>query len=461
MTSWAPELSRFSGPRYAAIANALAADIAAGRLRAGDRLPPQRELAWRLKVTVGTVTRAYTEAERRGLIAGEVGRGTYVREHGDVAMAAPTRIAAANPIDLSRALPVDDATNQAVAKTLAEIAARKDFVRLLDYGAVLGAPAHREAGAQWLADWGVPVMPDRLAITTGGQNSIVLALAALARPGDVVLAEHLTYYGIKSAAMLLSLRLHGVAMDEFGLVPEALEQACRQFAPKALYCTPTLQNPTTAIMPVERREEIAAICRRYSVAIVEDDIFGFLPDQPPPRLSSFAPEHSVLVTSLSKPLAPGLRIGYLATAMPIMDRVESALRAQAIMVTPLMAELASQLIRSGEARRMADWQRREAAARQAIAARVFAGADFVHHPQALQFWLRLPEPWRREEFTDAAQRRGVVVTPAGSFAVGRAPVPHAVRVGIGGACTREDFETALMRLNALLTEAPAAGQPMV
>ena len=110
---------------------------------------------------------------------------------------------------------------------------------------------------------------------------------------------------------------------------------------------------------------------------------------------------------------------------------------------------------------MADWQRREAMARQAIAARVFAGADFVSHPQALQFWLRLPEPWRREEFTDAAQRRGVVVTPADSFAVGRAPVPHAVRVGIGGACTREDFETALQRLNTLLTEAPAAGQPMV
>ncbi len=461
MTTWAPELSRFSGPRYAAIANALAADIAAGRLRPGDRLPPQRELAWRLKVTVGTVTRAYTEAERRGLIAGEVGRGTYVREHGDIVVPHSVMATVGSTIDLSRSLPVEDRSNQIVARTLADIATRPDFGRLLDYGPVLGAPAHREAGAAWLADWGLPVTPDRLAITTGGQNAIVLALAALARPGDVVLCEQLTYYGVKSAAMLLSLRLHGVAMDEHGLLPDALEQACRQFGPKALYCTPTVQNPTTAIMPAERREEIAAICRRYSVAIVEDDIFGFLPDVPPPRLSSFAPDHSVLVTSLSKPLAPGVRIGYLATAMPIMDRVESALRAQAIMVTPLMAELASRLILSGEARRMADWQRHEASARQAIARRVLAGADLMAYPQALHLWLRLPEPWRREEFVDAARRRGVLVTPADSFAVGRAPVPHAVRLGTGGAATREEFEAALCRLAAILADAPAPCHPMV
>lgn len=456
MTTWIPELAKFSGPRYAAIATALAADVAAGRLKPGDRLPPHRELAWRLKVTVGTVTRAYTEAERRGLIAGEVGRGTFVRDQGQGdAHAPPTTLQGGNFIDLARAVPADDAANRSVAATLAEIAGRPDFARLLAYGPVLGSDAQREAGAAWLAEWGMAVTPDRIAISGGGQNGALMALAALARPGDVVLAEQLSYYGIKSASALLSLRLHGVTLDEHGLVPEALEQACRQFAPKALYCTPTLQNPTGAIMPAERREAVAAICRRYSVAIIEDDIFGFLIENAPPRLSSFAPEHSVLITSLSKALAPGLRIGYIATAMPIRDRLEQAMRAQALMVTPLMAELAAQLIKSGVARRMAEWQRQEAAARQAIARRALAGLDVAAHPRGLHVWLRLPEPWRREEFVDAARRRGIGVSPADSFAVGRAPVPHAVRIGLGAARNREELEAALRLIRAVLDDAPA------
>jgi DNA-binding transcriptional MocR family regulator len=460
MTTWTPELAKFSGPRYAAIANALAADVSAGRLKPGDRLPPHRELAWRLKVTVGTVTRAYTEAERRGLIAGEVGRGTFVRDSfgsgggGDVHVP-PTASQGANFIDLSRAVPADDVNNRTVAATLAEIAGQADFGRLLAYNAVLGSDSQREAAASWLAEWGMAVTPERIAISGGGQNGVVLTLAALARPGDVVLAEQLSYYGIKSAAALLSLRLHGVAIDEHGLVPEALEQACKQLAPKALYCTPTMQNPTAVVMPVERREAVAAICRRYSVAIIEDDIFGFLIERPPPRVASFAPEHSVLITSLSKALAPGLRVGFIATAMPILDRIEQAMRAQALMTTPLMAELAAQLIRSGVARRMAEWQRQEAIARQAIARRVLAGLDVAAHPHGLHSWLRLPEPWRREEFVDAARRRGIGVAPADSFAVGRAPVPHAVRIGHGAARTREELEAALRTIRTVLAETPA------
>src|SRR5258708_26760482 len=140
---------------------------------------------------------------------------------------------------------------------------------------------------------------------------MILVMAAVAHPGDVVLTEQLTFYGMKSVAALLSLRLHGVAIDEDGLIPEALDAACRQLSPKALYCIPTLQNPTAATMPAERRQAVAEICKRHGVMLGEDDIYGFLSPNGPEPVASIHPETSIHVTSLSKRLAPGLPVGYM------------------------------------------------------------------------------------------------------------------------------------------------------
>jgi DNA-binding transcriptional MocR family regulator len=276
-----------------------------------------------------------------------------------------------------------------------------------------------------------------------------------------VLTEHLTFYGMKSLGKLLSLRLQGVAMDDHGLVPDALDAACRQFAPKALYCLPNLQNPTTAIMPRERRAEIAAICKRHGVTIVEDDIYGFLlPDAPPP-VSTFAPESAIYLTSLSKSIAPGLRVGFLRAPAAMVERLGSALRATTWMATPLMAEVAARLISTGKAARLAAQQREEAVARQAIARRVLADLDFAGPPTSMHVWLRLPEPWRREEFTAIARTRGVGVAPAEAFAVGRAPVPHAARLGLSAAHDRTELEAALTTLAEILREPPDTGSALV
>jgi DNA-binding transcriptional MocR family regulator len=453
MTSWSPDLSRHAGPRYVAIADVLAQDIAAGRLKAGDRLPTHRDLAWKLGVTVGTITRAYAEAERRGLIGGEVGRGTFIRERAvDTLKAVDTK--PDDLIDLARNFPPGWRDNREVADILAELSHSNDLGALLGYAPNLGLPSHRECGAQWLSRSGIDAKAEHVAVTNGAQHAMLVSLAALTRPGDVVLSEQLTFYGLKSLGTHLSLRLHGVDIDQHGLVPASLDAACRQTAPKALYCMPTLHNPTTASMPEERRREIAAICMRHGVTIVEDDIYGFLVEDAPPPLASFAPDNSILLTSLSKCVAPGMRVGYLRANDTLMERIASALRATTWMATPLTAEIAARLIRSGEADRLAKQMREESKARQLIVKRLLPDADYDFHPASFHIWLKLPEPWRREEFTQQVRRRGVGLAPADAFAIGRLPVPHAVRVGLSAARDRAQLERALGIIADVLRRPP-------
>ena len=441
MTSWTPDLSGRAGPRYRAIADALAEDVASGRLPPGARLPTHRDLAFRLGVTVGTVTRSYAEAERRGLIGGEVGRGTFVQgrqpplSHDSLAWHRPPETSA---INMTVVTPFQNGAEQALAQTLMSIAASGTAEQLVTYAPHAGLPAHRAAAAQWLTrQHRVEAGPESVLVTTGAQNGMAVALASVAQAGDVVLTERLTNYGMRGLAATLQLHLEGVALDEHGLMPDALESACRRLAPKALYIVPTLQNPTGSVMPAARREEIAAICRRYDVIIIEDDVFGFLVKDATP-IQAIAPDITIYLSSLSKSVAAGLRVGYAVAPPALVRPMEATIRALQYSAPPLPAEVATRWILDGHADRMADLQRTEGAARQAIARAVLPPSAVCGHPAGLHLWLVLPEPWQRDEYVTEARRRGVVITGADTFAVGRTGVPHAVRVGLCMPRTREE-----------------------
>ena len=460
MTNWMPHLE--DGPRYLAIADALATDIAAGKLAIGERLPTHRDLAWRLGVTVGTITRAYAEAERRGLVVGEVGRGTFVREQLPSAPpVAQDRRGADGMIDLSYNFPTLAGDGALLAETLGGVAADPQLPDLLGYHIGPGREAHRQAGAAWLQRSGLPTEADQVVITCGAQHGMMLAAAALARPGDVVLTESLTYYGIKALAEMLELQLYGVPIDAQGIVPDALEAAIRTTGAKVLYAIPTLQNPTTSIMPETRRQEIAEICQRLGVTLVEDDIYGFLPEDGPPPLSRHLPDLSVYVTSLSKCVAPGLRTGYLRAPRHLMEGMAKALRASTLVTSGFMAEAAARLIASGKADHAVASKRSEAEARQRLAAEVLGPSRLMTNPQSFHAWLPLPRPWRHEDFTAEALRRGVLVGSARVFAVGRQPVPHAVRLCLHAAGARADLRKGLEILNAMLEGGPEGDLPLV
>lgn len=460
MTNWSPQIEERSGPRYLAIADALAADVSDGRLEAGARLPTHRDLAWHLGVTVGTVSRAYAEAERRGLIYGEVGRGTFVRER----TPSSPRIHETSRedfIDLSYNFPPLKASLPLLSDTIAEVARSDDLEELSSYRMDPGRQDHRAAFAAWIAEAGLPSEADNLVLTFGAQNAMMITLMALARPGAAVLTEELTYYGIKTIAAQLDLRLHGVAMDEQGLDPVAFDAACRSTGAKVLYCIPTLQNPTARVMPAERRREIAALAARHEVLILEDDVYGFLPEDAPAPLSALAPERSVYIASFSKFVGPGLRLGFLRTTPSAVRAIGAALRATTLVAPTLMAEVGARLIRRGEARRLALWQRQEAQRRQRLAAEILAGQKVSTHPESFHLWLELPEPWRREIFAAEARERGVGVAPAEVFAAGRQPVPHAVRLCLQATQSTAEVERALTVLADMLSGQPERALAMV
>jgi DNA-binding transcriptional MocR family regulator len=280
-------------------------------------------------------------------------------------------------------------------------------------------------------------------VCSGSQHAVATVLATVLQPGDLVLTEALTYPGMKAVANLLHLRLRGLAMDEQGLLPDAFEAACRSAAPRALYCVPTIQNPTASVMPSERRAEIAAIARQHAVALIEDDIHALLTEERPRPLSAFAPEISYSITSTSKVLAPGLRIGFLLAPPGMLERLAAGIRATTWAAAPLMAEIASAWIRDGTADLILADRRREASARQALARSLLADADYRAHPRGYFVWLRLPDPWRSESFTAQVRARGALVTPSEAFVVGRLTTPHAVRVCLGAVASRVTLERGL------------------
>jgi DNA-binding transcriptional MocR family regulator len=457
MTNWIPDLTGHKGPRYRAIAEALAEDVRGGRLAAGMRLPTHRDLAWKLRVTIGTVSRAYAEAERRGFVAGEVGRGTFVRSQANVAIVMPSDILGETTdpdfIDLTINRPGVAGEGAAMAAALQQLAAEPDLASRLDYQAPAGRREDRVAGAAFLDACGLATPPEQVVVTAGGQHAMACVIGTLARPGDILAVEALTYPGLRALASLLHLRLAPIAIDEEGLIPEALEAACRASPVRALYTMPTLHNPTTATMPVARREALAEVAQRHDVALIEDDVYGFLLDAPLPTLAHYAPQHGYYITSTSKSLMPTLRVGYVHAPKAGVEPIAAAVRATIHSAPPLMASIAARWVSDGTAARLVAEKRTEMRRRNRMARHILACGGSAGDPVAPHLWLTLPEPWRADDFVAAARRRGVGIIPAAAFAVTRQP-PDAVRICLGAQTTAERVERALTRLAELLASPP-------
>ena len=444
---WMPERIRQGGPLYLAIVEVLAQDIEAGRLTAGDRLPPQRALADHLGVTLTTVTRAYAEAARRGLLEGEVGRGTFVRS----AVNGPD--AATLPIDLSLNALMPYVHAAELAGRLSPTGPLSARIQSLDYHPPLGLDEHRAAGRAWLAWRGWDTGDHAVAVTAGAQHGLLVVLMAQMPPGGELLVEEVTYSGLKQLAAHLRLTLHGVGMDAHGLRPADLDTACRQTSARVLYTMPALQNPTGLSMPLGRQEDIAAVARRHNLTIVEDDTYGFLvPDIP--LLAALVPERTVVVTSLSKSVAGGLRIGYVAAPARMRETLASSIWNTVVMASPVTAALATSLVGDGTAARVVAWKREEMRARQALARRVLPRLSADTHLASPHVWLPLERPWRSETFAAQARTRGVLVTPSSAFAAREGASPRAVRVALGPPRSRERLETGLRRLVELQQDVP-------
>ena len=456
MTIWTPKIKKRPGPRYLAIAAALADDVENGRLMPGTRLPTQRDLAYRLGLTTGTIGRAYAEAQRLGFLTGEVGRGTFIRDMGKrLSTLAGRETPADHLIDVSLNYPpAGGGEEDAFRAALAAVSRSNDLAPLLAYQHDGATPEQRLIAAAWLGHAGIEASPDGIVFTAGVQHGLTVTLGAVCEPGDLVLAEALTYPGIRALSIMQHLRLQGVGIDEQGVVPEAFETACRNGPVRALYAIPTLQNPTASTMPLERRQAIVEVARRHDVILIEDDIYGFMLPDAPPRLVKLAPERTVYLTSTSKCLMPGLRVGFAVPPERLAAKLAAMVRTTLWMTAPPMIEIFRHLVESGAADRIVDARNGEAEARQRIAATALGDARIRADPRSPHLWLTLPDHWRGRDFVRRARDQGVVVLGADDFALVHDAGRDHVRLCLGCPPRRSDLMQAMGILGDMLGEEP-------
>ncbi|MEM5313528.1 PLP-dependent aminotransferase family protein [Paraburkholderia sp. JHI869] len=442
--------------KYKRLVKAIAQDIERGALVSGVRLAPQREVAAELGVSVQTVTNAYKELERQGLIRCEVGRGSFVAARVTESMSNYILDTAEREIvDFSIArivhTPQHDAAWREVCATLATL---DDQPWIRSFRPIAGFEHHRQAGAAWLASLNMPAKPESLLITNGAAHAIFLALASTVGPGDTVLCESLTDHGVIGSANVLGFTLKGLEIDEYGLRPEHFEEMCDSERVSALVCTPTFNNPTMSVLPDSRRRAIARIAERYGVYVIEDDVYGALPAKANTPIASLIPELAFYCTSMTKSVLTGLRTGYLAMPRRLALRVESVLRVSSWMATSPIAEIATRWIMDGTARRLVELQRERLAARQAMVRESLGEHVLGAHPNALSAWLRVPDYWQADRLVRELRNRQIAVTSPDPFLVGGTQRPNAVRICLGAEASDTACRNALQTMAGVFEQYP-------
>jgi DNA-binding transcriptional MocR family regulator len=453
-TIWSPTL-RTDIPIYQAVADALERDISAGILRDGERLPTHRDLADKLGVTTLTITRAYQEASRRGLIDAGVGRGTFVRR------------AAGGDADLPRDGALLDLTRNFISGSESLELDSRVLTRITEqlrspvYHPVEGTPRHRAAGASWMQRFGVNVPAERVVVVPGAQHAILTLLTVLCSPGDKVMVEELTYPGLKAMADLLHLELVPLQLDDDGLIPKSFEKGCRTSGANVLYVIPNFQNPMGSVMPEARRREIAAIAKKHGVTIIEDDVYGFLREASPRPIAAILPEQTCYITSCSKSVSPSLRLGYVAAPEDLVPRLAASLATTISFTSTIAAEVFTTVFESGEAERVIASKRKLVETRRRIASRLLSGLDVHGDASSPHVWLQLSKQTHCHDVIDKARARGVALASPLAFAVDSDAAPNAIRICLGALEETRNVELGLRTIADIICAPRTCSAPIV
>lgn len=459
-TTWLPDLSQFPGPKYLALTRALREAIRAGDLPPGAQLPTVRDLAWDLHVTPGTVSRAYQLATQEGLLAATVGRGTFVAAReprlGPTQSLALERDPAAEPwlVDLRSPQLPDIGQTAAFAAALSRVAANVSR-SWEDYPSQRGEAPLRSAVVDWLADRQLGrITADDIALTHGGQNALLLIFLCCLR-GDrpVILTEDLAYPGIRHAARLARAEVVGIELDHEGMVPDALEAACRRHGAQILVLTPEAQNPTASRMSASRRAEIAAIARRYDLQVVEDDCYS-VAESSLPSLRALAPERTWYVGSLSKSLSAALRFGYVVCPQGMGEAGRLTAQHGFFALARPVSDLCLELLRSGVAQDLKRRVQGEFSARLQMMVNALGAFHISWQPGLPFIWVPLPMGWRGSTFTRTAEAEGVLVRQADEYALIHGRAPHALRIAVAGAVALPRYQGAVETIATLLARPP-------
>ena len=453
-TKWKPGELPTDRPAYVALADAIARDLAQRVLAPGDRLPTHRALAADLGVTVRTVARGYAEAERRGLVGGEVGRGTYVRAGFGLGGSASTLVdlAALHPPIAPGVVPAERVGS--TLRSLAEDPMSLQAVTDTEYG--MDHPAHRAAAAAWVAHGGFAPGADEMLLTAGAQHALTVCLLALAPHGSRVATTALTNPGLVATARMLSVPLVAVEGDEDGMIPDALDDVCGRENVSVVHLQPTLDNPGGRTMPRARREGLAAVARRRDIWIVEDDPLGPLVLDRPNPVAALVPERTCHVASAAKVLALGLRVGCLRAPEAAFPRVAAALRASTWLTAPLLGEVFSRWVGDGTAEQLVRQRVAACHQRRRLAHEILGDLDLRGDAGSPHVWLELPDPWTAGSFVNAAREAGVLVAPGDDHVVDRTHPAFGVRIGLNAEVPDDELRSALLTLGRLVPAGPSS-----
>jgi DNA-binding transcriptional MocR family regulator len=416
--------------RYKQVVDRLAADIRDGRLLPGTRLPTHRELAAQEGLALVTATRVYAELHTMGLVSGETGRGTFVREPLPRGQGVDLHAWSAVTIDLSFNYPSAPGQTELLRAALRQLAAAGDLESLLRYQPHGGREHERATAARHLANRGVTATAGTTLLVSGAQHGLTTAAMALLEPGDVVAVDALTYPGFKLAAEAARLELAPIPAAGRGPDLDSLTALCKRRRVRAVYAMPTLHNPLGWVMSASRRRELVSIARRHGLILIEDAAYAYLAENAPPTLASLAPERTIHVTSLSKSVATGLRVGFVCAPRDWIPKLERVIRATTWNTPATMTAIACNWINDGTVARLEDEKRQDATLRQILAAEALGKLKTMSHPASYFIWVPLTQEIRADAVAMALMRERISVSTALPFATST-HVPHAIRLAIG------------------------------
>jgi DNA-binding transcriptional MocR family regulator len=431
---------------YLKLADTVAAEIADGTLKPGDRLPPQRSFAYERKIAVSTASRVYAELLRRGLVVGEVGRGTFISGEARRGVAAASEPRGAR-IDLE--FNYANLANQTtmIAKSLEGLEKPAALEAALRQATSVGTPALRSVAAEYLSQAAWSPAPETLVFTGNGRQSIAAALASVVPTGGRCGVEALTYPFVKGIAARLGISLVPLAMDEGGVRPDSVQKAHREAHLSAIYIQPVVQNPLGMTMTPTRRADLLRVVEKLNLLVIEDNVYGFLDNEPP--LASLAPESCIVLDSLSKRVAPGLSLGFVVPPQRLRESVRASVRSGGWTASGYAFAAAQRMMSDGTVAELSRLKRLDASARQKLAADCLSGFEIQANERSYHLWLTLPEHWRSQTFVAAATRRDIALTPSTTFAVAPGHAPNAVRLALA-APTMDQLESGLRTLAAML-----------
>lgn len=447
--SWKPDLNKTSGSKYRALAALLEADIQNGVLKAGTKLPPQRELADFLDVNLSTISRAFKLCEQKGLLSASVGNGTYVSSGATTEPILLCGNENRKIIEMGAIVPAVEC-NGKVKQYLEKMLKRPDALDLFSYGAPEGTSRHREAGAEWMRKSGFHTDSSHIVLAAGGQNALTASLGAFFERGDKIGTDPLTYPGVKTAAKLFGIQLIPIQSHNNEMTEEGIQYAIQNENIKGLYVIPDFHNPTTHVMSLETRQMIARVAAEKKLLVIEDGLNNLLEEKPAPPIASFAPDDIIYLSSLSKTVSAGLRTAFLHVPDRYRQELITTLYSMNISISPLLATVSAGLIEDGIADEIIAERKQKITQRNILVNQILEGHSIAGDLTCPLRYVPLPEHFTGKSFEICAEAAGIQVYGAERFVIGNKPAPKTIRISVTTPNSMEDLAEGLHRLRHLL-----------